>query len=119
VSLGIKETLGRDEWGVTTEPTFAKGIGVSSAVMVGIKDEGVIEAKDKESGDIWCEAQEFKIHSECDIPEKLWGNWPTEEEANIVYSYKERNFWNCSIIILGSVKEPDKTTAVLIDCGGL
>jgi len=25
---------------------------VSSAVMIGIKDEGVIEAKDKDSGDV-------------------------------------------------------------------
>ena len=114
MSLGIRETFGRDKWGGTTEPTFAKGIGVSSAVMIGIKDEGVIEAKDKESGDIWCEAQESKIHSECDIPEKLWGNWPTEEEANIVW-----NIWNCSVIVLGSVKEPDKTTAAVLDCGGL
>jgi hypothetical protein len=29
---------------------------VSSAVMTWMEDEGDTEAKDKESGDIWCEA---------------------------------------------------------------
>ena len=37
---------------VTTEPTPAKGIGVLSAIMTRIEDEGDIEAKDKESRDI-------------------------------------------------------------------
>jgi hypothetical protein len=43
---------------------------VSSAVITEMKGEGNIEVKDEESGDIWCEAQESKTHSECDIPEE-------------------------------------------------
>jgi hypothetical protein len=35
-------------------------------------------------------------------------------EADIAYGYKERNFWNCSARVLGSVIEPDEaTTGVL------
>ena len=53
MSLGKRETLERDKWGKTTEPIFSKGIGVLLAVMIRIKDEGIIEAKDKESKDTW------------------------------------------------------------------
>jgi hypothetical protein len=49
---------------------------VSSVVMTGIEGEKDTEAKDEESEGIWCEALEFKTHSECDIPKELWGNWP-------------------------------------------
>jgi hypothetical protein len=37
---------------VTTEPTPAKGIGVSSAVITGMEDKGDTEVKDEESGDM-------------------------------------------------------------------
>jgi hypothetical protein len=37
---------------VTTEPTPAKGMRVSSAVITGIEGEGDTEVKDEESGDI-------------------------------------------------------------------
>jgi hypothetical protein len=37
---------------VTIEPTFAKGIGVPSAVITGMEDKGDIEVKDEESGDV-------------------------------------------------------------------
>jgi hypothetical protein len=37
---------------VTIEPTPAKGIGVSSAVITGMEDKGDTEVKDEESGDI-------------------------------------------------------------------
>jgi hypothetical protein len=37
---------------VTTEPIPAKGIGVPSAVITGMEDEGDTEVKDEESGDI-------------------------------------------------------------------
>jgi hypothetical protein len=37
---------------VTTEPTPANGIGVSSAVITGIEDKGDTKVKDEESGDI-------------------------------------------------------------------
>jgi hypothetical protein len=37
---------------VTTEPTPAKGIVVSLAVITGMEDKGDIEVKDEEFGDI-------------------------------------------------------------------
>jgi hypothetical protein len=37
---------------VTTEPTPAKGIGVPSAVITGMKDKGDTKVKDEESRDI-------------------------------------------------------------------
>ena len=37
---------------MTTEPTPAKGMRVSSAVITGMEGEGKIEVKDEESGDI-------------------------------------------------------------------
>jgi hypothetical protein len=37
---------------VTTEPTPAKCIGVSSAVITGMEDKRDTEVKDEESGDI-------------------------------------------------------------------
>jgi hypothetical protein len=37
---------------VTTEPTPAKGMGVPSAVITGMEDEGDTEVKDEESRDI-------------------------------------------------------------------
>ena len=92
---------------------------VPSAVITGMEDEGDAKVKDEESGDIWWEAPESKTHSECDIPEELWGNWPMEEEAEIVYGCKERNFWNCSARVLGSVIELDEATATILWCGGL
>jgi hypothetical protein len=87
---------------------------VPSVVITRLEGEWVIEVKDEESRDIWCEAPEFKTHSECDMPEELWENWPMKGEADIAYSCKERNFWNCSARVLGSVIGPDEaTTAVL------
>jgi len=103
---------------VTTEPTLVKGIGVPSAVIRGMEDKGDTEVKDEESGDIWWEVPESKTHSECDIPEELWGN-QLMEEANIVCGCKERNFWNCSAKVLGSVIEPEEATAAILWCGGL
>jgi hypothetical protein len=58
---------------------------MSSTVITGIEGEDDTKVKDEESRDIWCEALESKIHSECDIPEELWGNWPMKEEMNIAY----------------------------------
>jgi len=66
---------------VTTKFTYAKGIWVPSAVMKKIKDKEETLVKDEESGDIWCEVSESKTHSEYNIPEELWGNWPIKEEA--------------------------------------
>jgi hypothetical protein len=37
---------------VTTEPTPAKSIGMSSAVITGMEDKGDIEVKEEEYGDI-------------------------------------------------------------------
>lgn len=47
---------------------------VLSAVITGIEGERDTKVKDEEYGDIWCKAPESKTHSECDIPEELWGN---------------------------------------------
>jgi len=65
---------------------------VSSIVITWIEDEGHTEAKDEESGDIWCEALESTTHLKCDIPKELWGNWSMEEEANIACGCKKRHF---------------------------
>jgi hypothetical protein len=67
----------------------------------------------------WCETPKTKTHSECDIHEELWGNWPMEENADIAFGYKERNFWNCSVKVLRSVKGPDETIVAVLDYGGL
>jgi hypothetical protein len=40
---------------------------VSSAVITEIEGVGDMKVKDKEPKDIWCDAPEFKTHSECDI----------------------------------------------------
>ena len=47
---------------------------MSSLIMIGVKGEGDIETKDKESRNIWYEVPEFKTHLECDIPKELWDN---------------------------------------------
>jgi len=104
---------------VTIKPTPAKGNGVPSAVITGMEGEGDTKVKDEESGDIWCEAAESKTHSKCDILEELWGNWLTEEEADIAYGCKEKNFWNCLAKVLRSVIGSDETTAAVLCCGGL
>ena len=67
----------------------------------------------------WWEAPESMIHSECDIPKELWGNWPIEEEADIACDCKERNFWNYSAIVLGSMIKLNEVTVVVLWCGGL
>jgi len=92
---------------------------VPSTVITGMEGEGKTKVKDEESRDIWCKAPESKTHSECDIPEELLGNWPMEEEVDIVCGCKERNFWNCSAKILGSIIEPEEVTAVVLWCGDL
>jgi hypothetical protein len=92
---------------------------MSSVVMTGIEGEEDIEAKDKESGGIWCEALEFKTHLECGIPKELWGNWPIEKKMNITWGCKERNLWNCSVRVLKSVKEPNETIVVVLWYGSL
>ena len=104
---------------MTIKPTPAKGIGVSSTIIIGMEGEGNIKVKDKESGDIWCEAPESKTCSKCDILEELWGNWLTEEEADIAYGCKEKNFWNCLAKVLGSMIGPDETIAAVLWCAGL
>ena len=65
-------------------------------------------AKDEGFGDLWCEALEFKTYLYCDMPKKLWGNWPMKEEVDITYGCKERNFWYSQAIILGLIKEADE-----------
>jgi len=92
---------------------------VSSAVITGMEGEGKIEVKDEESGDIWYEAPESKTHSECDIPEELWGNRPMEEEADVACGCNERNFWNCSAKVLGSIIESEEATVAVLWCGDL
>jgi hypothetical protein len=92
---------------------------VLSTIITGMEDEGDIEVKDEESWDIWCEAPESKTYLEYDTLEELWGNWPTEGEADIACGYKERNFWNCSARVLGSLIEPDEATAAILWCYGL
>jgi hypothetical protein len=94
---------------------------VSSVVMTGIEGEKDTEAKDEESEGIWCEALEFKTRSECDIPKELWGNWPRgkKKRVDITCGCKERNFWNCSVRVLRSVKEPNETIIVVLWYGGL
>jgi hypothetical protein len=104
---------------VTTKPTLAKGMRVSSTIITGIENEWDTKAKDEESWDLWCETPKSKTYLEYGIPEELWGNWPTKEKTNIACDYKERNFWNCSAKVLGSVKELDETTATILWCGGL
>jgi hypothetical protein len=42
-----------------------------------------------------------------------------EEEEDIACGCKERNFWNCSAKILGSVIELDEATAVVLWCGSI
>lgn len=76
---------------------------VSLAIITGMEGKYDIEVKDEESKDIWCEAPESKTHSQYDIPKKIWDNWPTEGEMDIACGCKERNFWNCSARVLGSV----------------
>jgi len=39
---------------MTIEPIPIKGIGLPSIDMTWLEDEGDTNAKDKESGDIWC-----------------------------------------------------------------
>jgi hypothetical protein len=92
---------------------------VSAVVITGMEGEGETEVKDEESGDIWCEAPESKTHSECDIPEELWYNWPMKKETDIACGCKERSFWNCSAKVLGSIIEPEEATAVVLWYGGL
>jgi hypothetical protein len=91
---------------------------VSLAVMIGIEDKRNTKTKDEESGDIWCEAPESKTHSDYDILEELWGNWPTKK-TDMACGCKERNFWNCSVRVLRLVKGPDKTNVAILNCGGL
>jgi hypothetical protein len=88
--------------------------------MTGIQDEENTKAKDIEfgDGDIWCETPKSKINLKYDIPEKLWGNWSIEEEANTTCGCKERNFWNHPVRVLGSVKGPNETIVAVLDCGG-
>jgi hypothetical protein len=81
---------------------------LSLAVITRMEGEGDKDVKDEESRDIWCEAPESKTYSKCDIPEELWGNWPMKGETNIAFGCKERNFWNCSARVLGSVIDPMK-----------
>ena len=100
------------------EPTPAKGIRVPSTIIIRMEGEGDIQVKD-EYGDIWCEATKSKTYLEYDIPKELWGNWPMKEEANIACGCKDRNFWNCSARVLGSVTEPHEVTAAILWCGGL
>ena len=92
---------------------------VLSTVITGIEGERDTKIKDEEYGDIWCKAPESKTHSECDIPEELWGNWHIEEEVDIVYGCRKRNFWNFSARILGFVIEPDETIVAVSWCSGL
>jgi hypothetical protein len=54
-----------------------------------MEGEGDTEVKDEESGDIWRVTPKSKIHSECDILEELWGNWPIKGEADIACDCKE------------------------------
>jgi len=42
-----------------------------------------------------------------------------KEKAEIAYGCKERNFWNCSARVLGSVIELDEATAAVLWCGDL
>jgi len=119
VSFGIIKTLRWGKWGVTTESTLVKGMRVSSVVMTGIESEEDTEAKDEEYGGIWCEALEFKTHSECDIPKELWGNRPIGKKMDITCGCKERNFWNCLVRVPRSVKEPNETIVVVLWYGGL
>ena len=56
---------------MTTEPTLAKGMRVSSTIITGIENEWDTKAKDEESWDLWCEAQKSKIYLEYDIPQEL------------------------------------------------
>jgi hypothetical protein len=42
-----------------------------------------------------------------------------EEETNIDCGYKERNFLNYLVRVLGLMKESDETIAVVLGCGGL
>jgi len=119
VSFGIIKTLRWGKWGVTTESTLVKGMRVSSVVMTGIEGEEDTEAKDEEYGGIWCEALEFKTHSECDIPKELWGNRPIGKKMDITCGCKERNFWNCLVRVPRSVKEPNETIVVVLWYGGL
>ena len=77
--------------GGKTELAPAKHIKVSLVVMTWIESEGDTNAKNERSRDIWS-ALESKTHSNCDIPEELWGDWPMKEEVDITYDCKERNF---------------------------
>jgi len=78
-----------------------------------MEGEGGTKIKDKEYKDIWCEVPKSKTYSECDILEELWGNWPTKKEASIACGYKKRNFWNCSVKVLGSMIEPDEANVAV------
>jgi hypothetical protein len=92
---------------------------VPSAVITGIEGKGDTEVKDKESGDMWCEALESITHLECDIPKELRENCHMEEEMDNACGCKEKNFWNCSTKVLRSMIEPDETTASVLWYGDL
>jgi len=92
---------------------------VSLAVITGIEGKRDIKVKVEESRDIWCKAPKSKTHLKCDILEQLWDNWLMEKKVDIACGYKEKNFWYCLARVLGSVIEPDKTTVVVLWCGGL
>ena len=40
-------------------------------------------------------------------------------EVDIAYGCKERNFWNCSAKVLGSVIKPNEDTIAVLWWGGL
>jgi hypothetical protein len=42
-----------------------------------------------------------------------------EGEADIAYGCKERNSWNCSARVLGSVIEPNEATVAVLWCDTL
>ena len=52
---------------------------VPSTFMTGIEGEEDTEAKDEKSRDMWYEAPKSKTHSECNILEELWDNWPKKK----------------------------------------
>jgi hypothetical protein len=42
-----------------------------------------------------------------------------KEEAEITCGCKERNFWNCLVRVLESLKGLDETITAILWCGGL
>jgi len=65
---------------------------VPSAVITWMEGEGVIEVKDEESKDIWCEAPESKTHSECEYMRTCEKNNLRKEKRTLLVAVRRETF---------------------------